>query len=398
MRIVLELNTSDLTGRFYVGAFIRLDNGFVRCWDWNKDLSALENHWRNMKEDISFYGTRINRSINQLRTNLRYKIITMKQEGSKTIITVIAVSLLAVGFIAEKRMTKPDKLQAFTDTPQAYRQDPELIEVTPVYAPSKGEDLKRLEEPKVQIVAKAKKAPQKAVKQASTRVQRKITHETFTKVINSEPVTGDRVTRNVALLLNLAEGYYPIPYWDNKQYSVGYGSCASLNDCKRLWSAMGLSEQQGKDLAMSLHKIGFREARKICKKWEGKPGTVSRAEAARLREVEFSKFRVQVEEHFTFLPKYQQEVLTMLTYNTGWAGFYGYKPKGMPKSKLAIALETKDWWHPDVYAAWTQLKAYNKGLYNRRCIERNAFFSEKREDSKLATSKKLAEAMAFSAP
>ena len=237
--------------------------------------------------------------------------------------------------------------------------------------------------------------PSPAVKEAvaETVQETDAVFDVVKKAVRKSPYTYvGNPTKIANTLLNHVEGFYPLPYWDNKQYSVGFGSYISYDDCKVLWKRAGLSEAKGKILAHVLHTAGWRVSQKIIAKYVGKPGTLTVAEAVEMRNAELRKFEAHIKEAYPTMPIHQRKILTMTVYNTGWAGFYG--GFGYRKSDLAAAIERHGWNSKQAYQAYTRLKTtirgkFSKGLLNRRIAERDAFFATVRKDSRLALQKKL---------
>ena len=126
-----------------------------------------------------------------------------------------------------------------------------------------------------------------------------------TVVINNE-ITAIQV-------LNKGEGFYSIPYWDNKQYSVGYGSFIDYKDCKIIWKRMKISEVVGKAIAWRIHSLtntrnGYKKVMRICNTFKNHKGCLTEKEACILRNKELNKFYVLVNGKFPNLPSVQKQV------------------------------------------------------------------------------------------
>ena len=185
-----------------------------------------------------------------------------------------------------------------------------------------------------------------------------------------------------SLILNEAEGFYCLPYWDYSQYSVGFGTRYSYEECKALWQRVGLSEQEGKNLAHSLLGMGYKKRLSVLKKYSNLKGSLTFQEAQELRDKEYYTFYNDVYKHYPELPELQKRILAVMVYNTGWGGF--------SKTPLAKAIKNHGWDSPEVYNLFTKVKVhvkvrdsrgrvvglkFLKGLYERRKKERDAFFA-----------------------
>lgn len=182
------------------------------------------------------------------------------------------------------------------------------------------------------------------------------------------------------ILLNQAESFYPIPYFDGyicgkKNYSIGYGSGMSFEEATKYWKRAGLSNEEGLKLANYLGKCGWKKGLQVIKEWKNKPGVLTREEANELRDLEWNKMFEQINEKYTFLPDFQKRILTNTAYNCGIAKITGYKNGNIriPESELSKALKKYDYWDDRVFDAYMKIKTYNKGLKNRRKVEAIAF-------------------------
>jgi hypothetical protein len=227
------------------------------------------------------------------------------------------------------------------------------------------------------------------------------TMSAFQQVLDKElnsSISNIKAETYVKLLLNLSEGYYPVPYWDNKQYSVGFGAYISRGDCEKMWIKMGLSVDEGNKLAWRLHdlgKINYKKAKALSDSWIGKPGTMTLSQAEDARDKEFQGFLRSVKKQYPELSYWKQLVLASTVYNTGWAGYLGGKFDGkiFPESALAKCLRTKD--YDSIKWAYMRLKTHTKGHYNRRQREMRAFLAFDSTEERRKTIGHLTEAMAF---
>ena len=144
-----------------------------------------------------------------------------------------------------------------------------------------------------------------------------------------EPVEALGLMAQTSLLpfVQKFEGYNPKPYWDHKQWSVGYGTRAS-----------------------------------------GPNETIDKAEADRRLQAELDQSRGYVTQRFPNLAPHQADALTSFTYNLG--------PGWMSQpTKLRAAIESGDY-----QSAASVMQSYNKasgqvlpGLQNRRAAEAAMF-------------------------
>lgn len=353
-------------------------------------------------------------STSRLITNVRYRVqnIVIEKDMKHIIITLVAVACIAIG--VSSTQSKPEKqIEAAKSAVKAdsfpYQQTLPDVGMSERPEPKYSSNKKQAGKTRVAVKQHVQdKVTHKdfevlPLKRVPARVTSPLAHAAMTSQIVSENqnLSSDQIERNVKLLLNYSEGFYPVPYWDNKQYSIGYGTFISKKDCQRMWSAMGLSEQEGKDLAIELHTCGFRKANQICRQWSGKKGTLSLDEGRKIRDKEYNGFLVSIKQQYPNLPELQQKVLAMTVYNTGWAGFIGGKfatSKGwkyFKPSALAEALKKYSWDDPQVHEAYLKLKVPSKGHYVRRLAEANMFHSTAFKDCAVSTAKKLAECMLF---
>ena len=186
-----------------------------------------------------------------------------------------------------------------------------------------------------------------------------------------------RLIREDKVQLRSSESFYPIPYDDGTQKSLGFGSEANNKFCDSIWKRANMSN--GKEVAKLLHTAGYKKSLKILDKFKNRKGVLTLVEAENLQDKEWQSFKNRVDQDYTFLPEKQRRVLGNVTYNTGYALLAGYKNR-IPESQLSILLKTKDWRDPNnrkaFEIAFRKLKTYNKGLMARRMREYNAFFAE----------------------
>ena len=235
-----------------------------------------------------------------------------------------------------------------------------------------------------------------------------IVKRTINKIINTLPVlfpkpietdnlvkVGNRLITEDKVQLGSSESFYPIPYDDGPQRSMGFGSAADPELCHMIWKRAGM--WNGPQVAKQLHTAGYKKSLKIIASYKNRKGVLSLKEAEDLRDKEWSKFKTFVDENYTFLSENRRKVLANVSYNIGMAGLRGYH-KRIPESKLSVYIRTQDFDHPNNFKEFKKIfintritinGEYSLGLARRREKEFNAFMATTNSYCALAHAKDL---------
>jgi hypothetical protein len=415
IRILFEISPSDDYGLF-VGRV--LPGGEILSWNYKVPTTIVEG-LREAKKVISHDAQRVYSFLSaQLKysrlvtASIMYKIENMKvfyvENRRMCLLTMGCVSMMAVADIASTPKV-PEKV--FTNTPEEYRFVAENNKTYTVNVDTSKVSSKPPKKAKAKIIAKSTRVdkgydvilplPVKRIRPVDN-----ITMGAFTSVLDKQlnaAMSEIKAETYVKLLLNMSEGFYPVPYWDNKQYSVGFGTYISRADCEVMWDKMGLSSTEGNKLAWKLHELGktkkgYKKVLEILETWYKKPGTMNISTAENIRDKEFQGFLRSVKKQYPDMSYFQQLVLASTIYNTGWAGFRGGDygtGKVLPVSKLALVLDKGDYSSTDIKWAYMRLKTHTNGHYNRRLREMRAFLAFSSVEERKKTIGHLSEAMAF---
>ena len=423
VRILFEISPSD---DFSLEIGRVMSGGEILSWNYQIPTNTVE-YLREAKKLLEYDATRVYSFLSEkikysklITASLLYRIETMRvfyvENRWMCVLTLTCVSLIAAANILSSGV-KPTPI--FTNTPVEYRaievENSRTYTIAVDTTKVSSKSIRRVS--KAHVVAKSTKVKKVTVsaneakgyevllplKAQKLRPVSSNTMSAFASMLDKElnsSISDIKAETYVNLLLNYSEGFYPVPYWDNKQYSVGFGTFISRVDCEVMWARMGLSSTEGNKLAWQLHELGkknYKKAKALSDSWIGKPGTMNVSKAEDIRDKEMAGFLRSVKKQYPDMSYFQQLVLASTIYNTGWAGYIGgnFSGKIFPVSDLARVLAKGDYSSPDIKWAYMKLKVPTKGHVSRRQREMRAFLSFSSVEERKKTIGHLTEAMAF---